>query len=108
MLRATTRHTRRSVDRSVRYPLSFRGHSMTGCPRKSLANTGTGWLSMRIGTTQGSRSGRLWLVATKNTTGLLFLTRHAHSPTPVHLASISRSEEHTSELQSPDHPVCRL
>src|SRR5258708_35978082 len=29
----------------------------------------------------------------------------ANDPFPVHL---SRSEEHTSELQSPDHLVCRL
>src|SRR5258708_11586535 len=26
----------------------------------------------------------------------------------AHLAQVSRSEEHTSELQSPDHLVCRL
>src|SRR5258708_31142853 len=29
-------------------------------------------------------------------------------PDPVHLRGILRSEEHTSELQSPDHLVCRL
>src|SRR5258708_36001228 len=35
----------------------------------------------------------------------------AHSPRPSHLmrsTESSRSEEHTSELQSPDHLVCRL
>src|SRR5258708_17746839 len=33
----------------------------------------------------------------------------ARLPTPADLAAInSRSEEHTSELQSPDHLVCRL
>src|SRR5207244_10910011 len=26
----------------------------------------------------------------------------------IHLAALMRSEEHTSELQSPDHLVCRL
>src|SRR5258708_20622015 len=28
--------------------------------------------------------------------------------TPSHLTTLPRSEEHTSELQSPDHLVCRL
>src|SRR5258708_9300817 len=39
-------------------------------------------------------------------------TKRAHSPWPtaenVHDACTVRSEEHTSELQSPDHLVCRL
>src|SRR5258708_9921493 len=30
------------------------------------------------------------------------------APEPVHEGSRNRSEEHTSELQSPDHLVCRL
>src|SRR5258708_16453733 len=35
--------------------------------------------------------------------------RHAfHFADVVHPADIGRSEEHTSELQSPDHLVCRL
>src|SRR5258708_31563347 len=32
--------------------------------------------------------------------------RHPNDPLDVH--SLVRSEEHTSELQSPDHLVCRL
>src|SRR5947208_1299249 len=30
------------------------------------------------------------------------------APARVHEADVERSEEHTSELQSPDHLVCRL
>src|SRR5258708_13867297 len=35
---------------------------------------------------------------------------HYHEPEiiPVTLSAAKRSEEHTSELQSPDHLVCRL
>src|SRR5258708_11324125 len=33
---------------------------------------------------------------------------HGHFPIPFPLTRIARSEEHTSELQSPDHLVCRL
>src|SRR5258708_29097946 len=33
---------------------------------------------------------------------------HADSDAAGHRASPGRSEEHTSELQSPDHLVCRL
>src|SRR5258708_26418457 len=38
------------------------------------------------------------------------LSPQSHSPTPSSAIRIhsSRSEEHTSELQSPDHLVCRL
>src|SRR5438552_18705515 len=36
------------------------------------------------------------------------LRRFAYRRRPSHLASTARSEEHTSELQSPDHLVCRL
>src|SRR5947208_12575276 len=32
---------------------------------------------------------------------------HGESDKPAHGYSIARSEEHTSELQSPDHLVCR-
>src|SRR5207244_9574958 len=35
-----------------------------------------------------------------------FIARHCRAPAPA--AAVSRSEEHTSELQSPDHLVCRL
>src|SRR5207244_9706173 len=38
--------------------------------------------------------------------GRLSLARDAH-PASAHVADL-RSEEHTSELQSPDHLVCRL
>src|SRR5207244_12883084 len=31
----------------------------------------------------------------------------AVSPSSALVADLDRSEEHTSELQSPDHPVCR-
>src|SRR5258708_29134906 len=31
-----------------------------------------------------------------------------HPRCPIAIADCSRSEEHTSELQSPDHLVCRL
>src|SRR5215216_907781 len=36
------------------------------------------------------------------------LVQRLREPVPVHLAPVDRSEEHTSELQSPDHLVCRL
>src|SRR5258708_12345994 len=36
------------------------------------------------------------------------LTRPHGAPVPISLISPRRSEEHTSELQSPDHLVCRL
>src|SRR5258708_30875225 len=36
------------------------------------------------------------------------LHHHHHSSSIASSSSISRSEEHTSELQSPDHLVCRL
>src|SRR5947208_10338217 len=35
-------------------------------------------------------------------------TRRSPCATAKHLRTASRSEEHTSELQSPDHLVCRL
>src|SRR5947208_10286092 len=31
-----------------------------------------------------------------------------HDPDRINAADVARSEEHTSELQSPDHIVCRL
>src|SRR5947208_1301957 len=43
--------------------------------------------------------------------GALFVTLTtgvANAVYPFYLANVSRSEEHTSELQSPDHLVCRL
>src|SRR5258708_29449921 len=39
---------------------------------------------------------------------LPWLERTEIQPGPAVLARPSRSEEHTSELQSPDHLVCRL
>src|SRR5256885_4674462 len=36
------------------------------------------------------------------------LIEHMHPQTPVDLVAIVRSEEHTSELQSPCNLVCRL
>src|SRR5258708_16951145 len=36
------------------------------------------------------------------------LPMHAYSKRLITLNSLDRSEEHTSELQSPDHLVCRL
>src|SRR5207244_9520193 len=38
---------------------------------------------------------------------VLWISRRDRSP-PIHRRTCSRSEEHTSELQSPDHLVCRL
>src|SRR5438552_5991999 len=41
--------------------------------------------------------------------GLAFLLAACTRPDPFHGAALlHRSEEHTSELQSPDHLVCRL
>src|SRR5258708_633955 len=34
--------------------------------------------------------------------------RRLRLPTPLVVTAVFRSEEHTSELQSPDHLVCRL
>src|SRR5258708_21807160 len=39
--------------------------------------------------------------------GRLSLARDPN-PASAHVADLGRSEEHTSELQSPDHLVCRL
>src|SRR5258708_21571889 len=36
------------------------------------------------------------------------MTAHGSAIGPVESAGLSRSEEHTSELQSPDHLECRL
>src|SRR5258708_16064350 len=44
------------------------------------------------------------------TTGLLITTIFAGNPrtSRIDVFAVPRSEEHTSELQSPDHLVCRL
>src|SRR5258708_18211522 len=39
---------------------------------------------------------------------LVWFAFHGHPITFILLIVLSRSEEHTSELQSPDHLVCRL
>src|SRR5438552_13848785 len=36
------------------------------------------------------------------------LAAHVHAVDPAAARRLARSEEHTSELQSPDHLVCRL
>src|SRR5258708_31810688 len=38
----------------------------------------------------------------------IFLAGANYTTLPVELFAFARSEEHTSELQSPDHLVCRL
>src|SRR5207244_11629180 len=38
----------------------------------------------------------------------VFLIQSTRAPLPVLILAGGRSEEHTSELQSPDHLVCRL
>src|SRR5882757_2300172 len=90
MSRATTRLTRKSGGRSTRYRAGSTARSMTGSLKKSLGNIGTGLLYGRTGGTHGSRSGKLWLTATENTTGQLSLTRHARSPIHDPRGSTSR------------------
>src|SRR5207244_9685130 len=41
-------------------------------------------------------------------TDLLIRLKNRLKQAPSYLVDINRSEEHTSELQSPDHLVCRL
>src|SRR5258708_19057920 len=41
-------------------------------------------------------------------TAPLLKARHSEPLQPESIVNLQRSEEHTSELQSPDHLVCRL
>src|SRR4051794_41267242 len=67
----------------------------------SSANSGAG------GVTSWCCSWRSASVASGSVTELL-LVAGAGCPGPCHPALVARSEEHTSELQSPVHLVCRL
>src|SRR5258708_17171849 len=58
--------------------------------------------NQRADTLHAGRGGDLWLMTTN--LGLVNLTRRAG----FGKSGVQRSEEHTSELQSPDHLVCRL
>src|SRR6266487_459745 len=53
----------------------------------------------------GRSTSRLWRCAERLARAPPY---HSQSTAPVAKASASRSEEHTSELQSPVHLVCRL
>src|SRR5437762_5689668 len=73
--------------------------------------TAWAWVSMPPGTTIFPRASMTWLASAGSTPGkatdTIFspTTPTSHSPTP---AGVTRSEEHTSELQSPMYLVCRL
>src|SRR5207244_11924655 len=61
------------------------------------------WLELPALLERGAQAGTA-VVELARASGLPLLAR----PDPMGAQTIGRSEEHTSELQSPDHLVCRL
>src|SRR5258708_27590471 len=81
-------------------------------PRSTLFPYTTLFRSHRSGQTGRSRSRHLASDVARGSRAAFLSRRAATAGTPDGLrrpiATGSRSEEHTSELQSPDHLVCRL
>src|SRR5207244_5636864 len=64
-------------------------------------------ISLRMGNLEQSLRGHLWPVAAV-IFGLFVCIQHGRAGSHQLMNAHFRSEEHTSELQSPDHLVCRL
>src|SRR5207244_7170154 len=84
----------RSVDTSLARHLA-----LSPSPRK--ANSGHGLQGAKCGLTVRSRADRLRRPLNANVRPRMFHRKGQY-------VVAARSEEHTSELQSPDHLVCRL
>src|ERR1017187_2037919 len=96
-LTAVSPHT---ASRSSSFVISFRGLcSRNSSTRNAFGSTGTTSPALMI---ENSRS-RTSTSAKRNTEVLVSSMIH-----PLHSKTHARSEEHTSELQSPMYLVCRL
>src|SRR5258708_9816324 len=85
----------RRPPRSTLFPYTtlFRSHQVADRPGLGHFHDGE-----KIGMQRGLATGKLYYVR------MAFVAHHRVQ----HLFDQRRSEEHTSELQSPDHLVCRL
>src|SRR5258708_753124 len=75
---------------------AIRTHSWTSCRLPGLRTTGTCWVVAKVAVAARAR-----IAGSVCTCSAPRRLRHCAT-------AAARSEEHTSELQSPDHLVCRL